>query len=329
MKTVVQRLGIVLAVLMAAGCTTGKPRPARVVPLQALAPPAGALMLEPAPRVSRAVNSKNYELGRKQSAAVGAPLIDVRDYTATERVVSAVLLRSFEQRCARRTAAAAREPVGGRPGLRRPRAKSNPAKRASAAAGEETKTLPGPLPGEGAVQGVACTSGPLKHLRGAAGDRHDVVGILRDAAVSPYAVRFDAPDGTLYLLVDADGRLISKRYVAWHAASQNKTPALEPIEPRVPLAIESPLVRFETRQEAVASTRGSRFEIVYQGLTNDHRGGVYHLLYREFGRSMPTVPIHVQSLEFVGTPQTIDTVGLRIRVHEARPDEIVYTVLSD
>ncbi|RMD85087.1 MAG: hypothetical protein D6815_02710 [Candidatus Dadabacteria bacterium] len=158
--------------------------------------------------------------------------------------------------------------------------------------------------------------------------------MVREGGRSYYAIRFDAgEEGTLYLLADEQGRPKPVPYVAWHprrpSSNQPAGVALELLEVEVPLDPARPIVRYETTQTTTASALGSGFEIVYQGITVDQRGTVFHLLYREFGRTTPAVPVHVQDLEFVGTPQTIDLLGLRLRVRAVSDDRIEYAVLGD
>ncbi len=296
-------LPVCVAVIALIGCGTGKPRPARIPGTDAVAPVPGAVVLDPVPESRRRVNTKNYELGSTMTAGLGTPMIKVRDYEVVERVVAAVVARPFHQLC---------------PAAKRARVQRR-AGRVSAAVPASKDTGQPPEP---------CREGRLRYAAGQPGDRHGVAGIVRQGGDAYYAVRFDGDDGVLYVLADEKGRLKPGRYLAWHGRGRPAA-AIELLDTAVPLAAEPPLFRYEREQVTTADAAGSGFEILYRGVTHDHRGQVYHLFYREFGRGTPTVPIHVQDLEFSRVPETIDLLGMRLRVTDVQPERITFSVLSD
>jgi hypothetical protein len=112
-----------------------------------------------------------------------------------------------------------------------------------------------------------------------------------------------------------------------------ETPAGIPLrwqDTPVPLQVEGTVFRFDT-QETVAP-EGSRFvhyELLYKGTTYDYRGMVYHLLYREYRRENPNLPLYEQDLEYPSSVSTVDVVGLRIHVEDVNDNQIVYTVMND
>jgi hypothetical protein len=218
-------------------------------------------------------------------------MFSVRNYTAADRVVGAVALQSFRQLCR------------------------------------------SPGPGDVDLEALACRSGRLSQIRANAHERFDVVGSYIDAGKGYYFVHIPADDGNLYIAVDTAGRIRYGKYAAWAADDIAETPAGVPLrwqDTPVPLQIQGPVFRFET-QETVApeASRFVHYELLYRGTTYDWRGMVYHLLYREYRRENPSLPLYEQDLEFAGSVTTVDVLGLRIRVEDVNDNQIVYTVMSD
>ncbi len=298
-------LPVCVVAVVLIGCGTGKPRPARILGTTAVAPAPGMVVLDPVPESRRTVDTKNYELGATMTAAVGAAMIKVRDYEVGERIRTAVVTRPFRQLCV----------AGSR-------------RRVQRHAGRVAATVPPAAESTAGTEAKPCTTGRFRYAAAQAGDRHAVAGIVREGGEVYYAVRFDGEDGVLYVLADGQGRLKPGRYLAWHARGRPAA-AVELLETSVPLATGEPLFRYEREQVTTADVAGSGFEILYRGVTYDHRGRVYHLYYREFGRQTPTVPIHVQDLEFSRVPETIDLLGMRLRVTDVEPDRITFSVISD
>ena len=121
-------------------------------------------------------------------------------------------------------------------------------------------------------------------------------------------------------------------YAFYYGNSEAKTSAVlnRTFRSSTPLVLGAPLFRFET-DEAVApdSANFVHYEILYRGTTYDYRGAVYHLLYREYRRENPSLPLYEQDLEFSSSVTTVDVLGLRMRVHDVNETQIVYTVLTD
>jgi hypothetical protein len=285
-------LAVVAASLVAACAGTGKPRPAKIEN-EAFAPDTSGdiVYLEETPATRRAVVTKNYAIGERRVSTVGEPMVGVRNYTAADRVVGAVALMDFAQLC--------RTPKEG-----------------------ETDLAP-----------LVCRSGRLSALRGSARERFDVAGAFMEAGKSYYLVKIPGSGGSIYLAVDTGGRVKNGRYAAWAPDDVEKTPAGIPLrwqDTPTPLVLGAPLFRFET-DEAVAADSANfvHYEILYRGTTYDYRGMVYHLLYREYRRENPSLPLYEQDLEFSSSVNTVDVLGLRMRVHDVNESQIVYTVLMD
>ena len=94
------RLVAVALLTVFTACTTGQPRPARIE--RALVEPdeSGRIVyMEDVESAKRTVISRNYAVGARRVAAVGEPIVGVRNYTATSAVVGAVALEHFRQLC--------------------------------------------------------------------------------------------------------------------------------------------------------------------------------------------------------------------------------------
>lgn len=193
---------------------------------------------------------------------------------------------------------------------------------------------------DGAVNAVAvadplaCQSGRLSYIHGKQGDRFPVAGAFEAAGKRYYLLEIPTPNGTMYIAVDALGRLKYDPYLAWHelddtAATRFGVP-LEYQNASVAMGEKGRLFRFETT-ETVSVHGGAyrNFELVYKGTTYDHRGMVYHVLYKEYGRDRPTVPIFIQDLAYASQTDTVDILGMRIRVHDVDDSQISYTVQRD
>jgi hypothetical protein len=290
----VKRLARVLtvtAVSLAVACT-GKPRPAQVKD-QGFEPDTSGnvVYMQKTPTTTRTVVNKDYAIATRKVATVGEPMFSVRNYTAADHVIGAVALQPFKQLCR------------------------------------------SPNPGETNYDKLACRSGRLAQLQARAHDRFDVAGSFIDAGKGYYLVKIPASGGNLYIASDTSGRVKPGRYAAWAPDDVAETPAGIPLrwqDTPVPFQVEGPVFRYET-QESLAP-EGSKFvhyELLYKGTTYDYRGMVYHLLYREYRRENPSLPLYEQDLEFAGSVTTVDVLGLRIRVEDVNDNQIVYTVMSD
>lgn len=179
-----------------------------------------------------------------------------------------------------------------------------------------------------------CDSGRLSWVRGETGERFGVAGIFAEDGKEYYLLDVPTPEGNLYVAVDKLGKLKEEPYLAWRDLDEVATTRfgvpLRYVKTKVPLEEETRLFRFETTE--TMSLQGGdyrNFELVFEGTSYDHRGMVYHVLYKEYGRDRPTTPIFVQDLAYARQTNTVDILGMRIRVHDVSDDEIVYTVQRD
>lgn len=285
-------LALVLALAVAA-CGTSKPRPARLEePKFTPDVSENVVYLQPAPVTTRSVVTKSYTVGTRRRAAVGEPMVGMRNYIAADKVVGAVVLQPFQQYC------------------RTPEEAGTLDVDKLACRSGKLAALKG-WPGDrfdvaGSINEfgntyyfvrIPASSGDLYlavDATGRAKSGHYVAWARSDPETTPIGVPVYYQD----------------------------TP--------VPLRVEGPIVRFET-EETIAPEGNSNihYEVIYGGTTYDYRGMVYHLLYKEYQREDTQRPIYQQDLEFVGNVTTFDVLGLRVRVHDVNENEIIYTVLRD
>jgi hypothetical protein len=290
----------VIVVMSFAACT-GQPSPARVnEPVYDLAD-GRVLYMDDVPVSTRTVLQKDYAIGVRRIAQVSEPMLSVKNYTVSDRVLGAVTLEDFEQTCgSSRTADQTQEAVDK----------------------------------EAAI--VRCTTAPLSYVRGQRETRFGVGGAFRQGGHLFYMVEFDAAEnGLVYIAADTRGRLKTGDYVG-HVplgAATVVTPLGIPfdlVSITDPLPRDRALFRFEVNETIdPLSPNFQHYSLTYQGTTYDYRGMVYHLLYREYRRDGSKNPLFEQSLAFAGETSTIDVLGFRIRVHNVSDKQIIFTVQRD
>jgi len=315
-------VGLMAAGTLASCVGTGQPQPARVdEPVYDLAQ-GRVVYMDERPTSSRTVLRKDYSLGVRRVAAVGDVMLSLQNYTVTDRVVAAVALEPFSQPCS---------PLRSAPGTS---ARAKPVHRRSGHDQEEASDLVE----EAAPIASPCQAGRLSYVRGVEGDRFAVGGSHREGGNLYYMVQFDAGNqGIVYLAADARGRVKQGDYLAVvpEAGEDDMvaTPLgvpLHTLKLRDSLERERPLFRFEVDETVdPLAPDFKHFALMYEGTTYDHRGMVYHLLYREYRRDEGDLPLFEQSLAFAGETSTIDILGFRIRVHNVDDRQIIYTVQRD
>ncbi len=434
----VSRLLSLVAAAAVAGCTTGQPRPTWINRALIDPDPTGnTIYMQPVEPNQRTVVSKDYALGARRVAAVGEPIVGVRNYTATDVVVDAIAIRDFRQLCysptgaleieaasytaepayavdadasAEATAAApaaeasvsvetdvsaehragaygrttsTREPsttpsagpglfgkwqqILGAPvadvsaqqeaagrqvvadtevegmieaGAEPPKAEAGASAQPSAdteiqfhAETETPKVEIGKPPEDERLSDLYCRRGTLKYVYGHQGDRFPIAGAFTENERMYYLVQLPAPGGDLMLAADDAGRLKGEPYAAWRDEGDTTETRLGvPLRyqtTKVPLELEGPLFRYEHREAVVAGGGSQNFDLIYRGTSYDHRGLIYHVLYREYDRTRATDPIYVQDLAYSGQTNTLDVLGMRIHVHDISDAHIIYTIQDD
>jgi hypothetical protein len=315
--------GLAVAGFVASCAGTGQPQPARVdEPVYEVAE-GRVLYMTSVPVSSRTVLRKDYTLGARRTAAVGEVMLSVENYTVSDRVAEAVALEPFAQPCK------ASRGTSGSPARSKPSYRRSAGNESASMAEDAVETAPGTR---------ACQAGRVSYVRGAENDRFTVAGAFREGGNLYYLIEFNAgSEGTVYLAADARGRVKAGDYLFTAPAAGEEeriaTPLgvpLRVLSPSASLQRESPLFRFDV-EESVDSLAPDfqHFALLYEGTTYDHRGMVYHLLYREYRRDESDLPLFEQSLAFAGETSTIDLLGFRMRVHDVDDRQIIYTVQRD
>jgi hypothetical protein len=334
------RLCAAIVVVMGMAACTGQPSPARIrEPVYDLAD-GKVVYMDNLPTSTRTVLQKDYALGARRVARVSEPMLSVKNYTVADRVVAAVVLEDFEQPCAASRAvrssggsvATGRSATGGKPGH-----KSHSSKTATEAQAEvEIEAAEVVEAAEPAVRTVRCRDGRLSRVRGQREQRLPVGGAMREGGDLFYMVQFDAAeDGMVYLASDARGRVKAGDYLARSKApgQSESTPLGIPLEimsTKTPLMRDKVLFRYEVEETIdPLAPQFQHYSLMYEGTSYDHRGMVYHVLYREYRRDGSKIPLFEQSLAFAGETSTVDVLGFRIRVHDVSDKQIVYTVQRD
>ena len=296
--------------LLFGGCSTGKPRPARIKSEYAEPDTSGkTIYLTAARDAARPVDSRSYRIGERAEARINEPLVEVKNFTAGDRTVRAVVIADLKQTCGTK-----RTPVSS-------------SKRAA------IKTEPEPEPV--VVEKLPCKSPPLSYLDIPAGRTLHVAGGFEEAGEQYYLLAVDTPDGTLFLATDRMGRLKRPPYAAWREVGAENVVTqlgipLDVVETIDPLLIDGPVVRYETEEVVLAdSANYVHFELDYAGMSDTGRGRTWHLQYKEFRRSPVGSPIYTKRLDYTEVGSSIELLGLRIQVDDVSPSRIVYTVLSD
>lgn len=296
----------VLAVVGAAvgGCSTGKPRPARIRSEFVDPDRSGrTIYLTAARDEARPVNSRSYQLGARSEARLGEPVAQVKNYTAGDRAVRAVLIEDLKQTC----------------GTKRIHETS---RRGSAAAAPVT------------VEKIECKP-PLSYLNIPAGRTLNVAGGFEEAGEVYYLLALDTAEGTLFIATDRFGRLKRSPYVAWRPVGAENIVTqvgipLAVVETSDPLVFDGPIVRYETEEVVLAdSANYTHFELDYAGMTEDQRGSTWHLLYKEYRRDPAGSAIFTKRLDYTNVGSPVELLGMKLLVHDVTPYHIVFTVLSD
>jgi len=289
---------VLALVFLTVACSTGKPRPASIKSEYVSPDTSGrTIYLTAAKDEQREVDSRSYVLGERAIASVGESIVEVRNYTVGDRAVRAIVLQDLRQTCGRRSSR-----KNGETAVREP---------------------------------VPCKSGPLSYLDIPAGRVLNVAGGFEENGIVYYLLAQETPEGTLFLATDRQGRLKSDRYAAWRDAKAETVVTqlgmpLEVLELSEPMTFDSPVVRLESEEMVVTdSPKYVHFELDYAGISHDHRGETWHLLYKEYRRNPPGSPIYTKRLDYTDIGSTIDVLGLRLLVHDATPSYLTYTIVSD
>ena len=299
-------IALSLGAVVSGGCSTGKPRPAHIKSEYVEPDTSGrTIYLNAARDESRPVDFRSYTLGARAEARVNEPIVEVKNYTAGDRIVRAVTVTDLKQTCGTKHS-------------------STSSKRGAAKTEPQVTT----------VEKLPCKSPPLSYLDIPAGRMLHVAGGFEEAGQPYYLLAIDTTDGTLFIATDRFGRLKRPPYAAWREVGAENVVTqlgipLAVVETDDPLLIDGPVVRYESDEVVLTeSATYVHYELDYAGTSEGPRGRMWHVLYKEFRRNPAGSPIYTKRLDYTDT-SVIELLGLRIQIHDASSSHIVYTVLSD
>ena len=282
------RAGLSAAALamVLAGCSGADPQQG-VLPLE------GYLFRRDAPRTSRTVFSKNYQVGDRYTSKVAEPMISVKNYDVYERVARAIALQDFVQSCAK-----------GRP------CDDEPLSLVRGNLGDSF-SVAGSVPHNGvdyymvAMEPVAMDENEPKQASGSAFVLADATGKLRDPGY------------------------VAWRQSGEKRRSPKGLPH-EQVVPEHPLDIAGPVFAFETDESFVpGGPQYLNYDVVYGGIEQGSRGPLYRIFYREYRRDRADLPSFEQGLAFPVGQSSFDLLGHRITVHAVTENTIDFTVDED
>jgi len=279
---------VVIAAMSLAACT-GQPSPARVDEPVYDSADGRVLYMDRVPASTRTVVEKDYTIGARRVAASGAPMLTVKNYTVSDRVVGAVALDDFEQRCPGSNDTEVRCKSGGRAYVRGQANERFSVGGAMRQGGNLYYLVSFDAAEQGIIHAASDARGRLKptdYLFRAPRDAHAVATPL-GVPLSPVSIKTPIVRDTALFRFEVDKQV-------------------DPLAPNF-----------------------QHYGLFYEGTTYDHSGMVYHILYREYRRDGSSDPLFQQSLAFAGETSTIDVLGFRIRIHNVSDKQIVYTIQRD
>lgn len=260
------------------------------------APPArqpqaeGTIALQPLAPVRRDIFTRSYRLGESYIARSGESVVSIKNYSITEKVGHATVLRDFGQNCKGRWP---RRDVS--------LCESSPLSAVRGAMGTvfdviAAVTLPDgqyfavALPSDGASQAYLLVD-PTGRLR-------------RDGYV---AWREDLTPGT----------------------TLGRVPLVE-LVPELAIDSQSPLFSFESVEKFVFMGPGYlSFDLIFTGTRSTVRGELMTFNYREFGRDSTDLPAFERPLQFPVNEHVIQVERLRIEVEPVGYEQLRFRVIAD
>lgn len=251
----------------------------------------GTVVMQPLAPVRRDIYTRSYRLGEAYTAGVGETVISVKNYSVTERVGRATVLRDFGQMCKRSW------PRQGPPVL----CESDPYVAVRGAMGTVFDVVAAVTLTDGQYFAVALPS-----------DGRSQVYLLVD------------PTGRL-----RQGAYLAWREDLSPGYSLGRVPLLE-LEPEVALGSREPLFSFESVEKFVFMGPGYlSFDLVFTGTRDTLRGELVHFSYREFGRDSTDRPAFERVLQFPTSERVIEVERLRIEVEPLGYNELRFRVIAD
>jgi hypothetical protein len=270
--------------------TLGVAPPAPPAVSHAAAAPEGTVALQPLAPVRRDIFTRSYRLGETYTVRTGEPVVSVKNYSVTERVGRASVLRDFTHKCRSRL----------------PRSKTSLCTEA-------------PL---GSVRG---TMGSVFDVHAAVtlpDGQYFAVAIPSDGKSQVYLLV--DPTGRL-----RRGAYVAWREDLTPASTLGYVPILE-FQPDLALDSSTPLFSFESVEKFVFMGPGYlSFDLIFTGTRDTARGEVMTFNYREFGRESTDRPTFERALQFTTRQKVIEIEKVQIEVQPYGYNELRFRVISD
>jgi len=252
--------------------------------------PEGSVALQPLAPVRRDIFTRSYRLGESYQARSGDTVVSIKNYSITERVGHATVLRDFAQNCKR----------------------SWPRGKAAMCEDAPLDTVRGAMGTVFDVVGAVTLPDGQFFAVALPSDGHSQVYLLVD------------PTGRL-----RRGKYVAWREDLSPAYSLGHVPLVE-LAPALALDSASPLFSFESLEKFIFMGPGYlSFDLVFTGTRDTVRGELTTFLYREFGRESTDMPAFERALQFGTSQGVIEIEKLRIEVVPVGYNELRFRVISD
>ena len=263
----------------AVGASQGPERPAE-----------GTVALQPLAPVRRDIFTRSYRLGETYKVRTGEPVVSIKNYSITERVGHATVLRDFGQTCR-----------GGWPRRETALCDSAPLEAVRGAMGSVFDVVAAVTLPDGQYFAVALPS-----------DGRSQVYLLVD------------PTGRL-----RREAYVAWREDLSPGSSLGRVPLVE-LTPDVAMDSQTPLFSFESVEKFVFMGPGYlSFDLVFTGTRDTVRGELITFNYREFGRDSTDLPTFERPLQFSVAEHVIELERLRIEVEPVGYNELRFRVIAD
>lgn len=266
------------------------PAPAPSGKAWAAAAPEGTVALQPLAPVRRDIFTRSYRIGEAYTVRTGEPVVSVKNYSITERVGHATVLRNFAQACR-----------GGWP-----------------------RKQVGPC-GDSPLSAVRGSMGDVFDVHAAVTQpdgQFFAVAIPSDGKSQVYLLV--DPTGRL-----RRGPYIVWREDLTPGSTLGYIPIVE-LEPDLAIDSTSPLFSFESIEKFVFMGPGYlSFDLIFTGTRETVRGEVMTFNYREFGRESTDRPTFERGLQFPTSQRMIEIEKLKIEVEPYGYSELRFRVVSD
>lgn len=253
-------------------------------------PPKGTIALQPLAPVRRDIYTRSYRLGDSYDAHAGDTVVSIKNYSITEKVGHATVLRDFAQTCRRRL-------FGGDPVP----CEDSPLSGVRGAMGNVFDVVGAVTLSDGQYFAVAPPS-----------DGRSQVYLLVD------------PTGRL-----RRETYVAWREELSPGMTLGRVPVVE-LSPGLALSSDEPLFSFESVEKFVFMGPGYlSFDLVFVGTRDTLRGELIVFNYREYGRDSTDKPTFERQLQFPASQPILEIDKLRIEVQPVGYSELRFRVIAD